>query len=132
MQYHNFEKDMMLTGTLCMTRDKRVHKAYRSCLKGHIKMAYLAILSLYKAYLLPLLCLGASKCIRLRHLKLCIFFFLFLNILVCCKQQGVKRWRQNGRGGRPVKKKNGKSISLFGTPYGLNGLNIAKISHIYA
>ena len=58
---------------------------------------------LYKAYLLPLLCLGASKCIRLRHLKLCIFFFL--NILVCCKQQGVKRWRQNGQGGFPVKKK---------------------------
>ena len=105
MQYHNFKKDMMLTGTECMTRAWRPHKAHRSCLKWHIKMAYLAIFSLYKAYLLPLLCLGASKCIRLRHLKLCIFF---LNMLVCCKQQGVQRWRQNGQDGFPVKKKQGR------------------------
>ena len=83
----------------------RAHKAYRSCLKWHLKMAYLAIFSLYKVYLLPLLCLGASKCIRLRHLKLCLFF---LNILVCCKKQGVKRWRQNGQGGFPVEKKQGR------------------------
>ena len=46
---------MMLTGTQYMTRAWRAHKAYRSCLKWHIKMAYLAIFSLYKAYLLPLL-----------------------------------------------------------------------------
>ena len=53
MQYHNFEKDMMLTGTHCMTRAWRAHKACRSCLKWHIKMAYVAIFSLYvyKAYL---------------------------------------------------------------------------------
>ena len=44
----------------------------------------------------PLLCLEAWKYIRLRYLKLCIFFFL--NILVCCQQQGIKRWRQNGQG----------------------------------
>ena len=53
----------------------------------------------------------------------------FLNMLVCCKQQGVKRWRQNGQGGFSVKKA-GQSVSLFGIPYGLNGLNIAKVSHV--
>ena len=26
--------------------------------------------------------------------------------------------------------KAGQSVSLFGTPYGLNGLNIAKVSHV--
>ena len=39
VQYHNFEKDMMLTGTQCMTRAWMAHKAYRSCLKWHIKIA---------------------------------------------------------------------------------------------
>ena len=73
-------------------------------------MAYLAIFFLYKAYLLSLLFLRASKCIRLRHLKLCIFF---LNILVCCKQQGVKRWRQNGQGGFPVKKNRAECFPLW-------------------
>ena len=102
MQYHTFEKDMMLTGTQCVARTWRAYNAYRFCLNGTSKwLAYLAIFSLYMAYLLPLLCLGASKCIRLRHLKLCIFF---LNILVCCTQQRIIRWRQNGQGGIPVKK----------------------------
>ena len=40
----------------------------------------------------------------------------FLNILVCCKQQGVKRGRQNGV------KKSRAECSLFGTPYGLTSL----------
>ena len=104
MQYHNFEKDMMLTDTQCMTRAWRAHKAYISCLKWHIKMAYVAIFSLYKVF-----CLGASKCIRLGRLKLCI---IFLNILVCCKQQGVKRWRQNVQGGFPVKKSRAECFPL--------------------
>ena len=87
-------------------------------------MDNLAIFSLYKVYLLSLLCLETSKCIKSEMPKI-----FFLNMLVCCKQQDVERWKQNVQGGFPVQKA-GQSVSLFGTPYGLNGLNIAKVSHV--
>ena len=49
----------------------------------------------------------------------------FLNILMCCKQQGVKGGGKMDRADFQLKK-SGQSVSLFGTRYGLNGLNIAK------
>ena len=45
--------------------------------------------------------LGSFEIYQTETPKIVLFF---LNILVCCKQQGVKRGRQNGQGGFPVKK----------------------------
>ena len=55
--------------------------------------------------------------------------FFFLNILVGGKQQDVKRGGKMDRADFQLEKA-GQSISLFGTPYGFNGLNIAKVSHV--